>query len=131
MCQNCDLDRLIQALYENFFFIRFRDSNFESVILIKTQILVELFFFLISKLKNSKVLKAEDWMMFSDRINRQVRQNQDYSFMGYQRFLPTLFHLLFSSTSNQINSANKKFAYPHVLFDVSCGSHFSGFYEYL
>lgn len=31
MCQNCDLDRLIQALYENFLFIRFRDSNFEMV----------------------------------------------------------------------------------------------------
>lgn len=31
MCQNCDLDRLIQALQENYLYIRFRDNNFESV----------------------------------------------------------------------------------------------------
>lgn len=27
----CDLDRLLQGLYENFLFVRFRDSYFESV----------------------------------------------------------------------------------------------------
>lgn len=65
-----------------------------------------------------KVKKAEEWMMFTDRLNRQIRQNQDYAFMGYQKYLPVLFHLLFSSTSLQINSQNKKFSYPHTLFDV-------------
>ncbi len=31
MCQMCDLDRLLQGLYENCLYVRFRDSYFEAV----------------------------------------------------------------------------------------------------
>jgi hypothetical protein len=32
LCNNCDIDRLLQALHENYLSIRTRDGNFESVI---------------------------------------------------------------------------------------------------
>lgn len=34
MCQNCDLDKLLQALHENYLNIKFRDNNFQSVSLL-------------------------------------------------------------------------------------------------
>lgn len=31
MCQNCDNDKLFQALYENYLNVKFRDNNFQAV----------------------------------------------------------------------------------------------------
>jgi hypothetical protein len=31
LCNNCDLDRLLQALHENYLSVRTRDGNFDNV----------------------------------------------------------------------------------------------------
>ncbi|RNA43417.1 chromosome transmission fidelity 8 -like protein [Brachionus plicatilis] len=93
MCQNCDFDRLLQALQENFLYIRFRDSNFENII------------------------KANEWFTACDKFSKISRDNQDFGLLRYQRFIPGLFHTLFSSLNQQIQTQNKRFKYPHQHFE--------------
>ena len=52
--------------------------------------------------------------MFSDTLNKSIKEKQEYTFTNYQRYLPVLFNLLFSTTAQQ----QKKFQYPHSYFDV-------------
>lgn len=89
--QNVDLDKLSEALYENYLTLKFRDSNFETV------------------------MKANDWYMFSDKLQKQVKENQDYTLYGYQRYLPIFFHLSLSNSSTQ----TKRFKYPTMFSEVS------------
>jgi hypothetical protein len=53
--------------------------------------------------------------MFCDNLNRHIREKQEYTFTNYQRYLPVVFNMLFSTTAQQ----TKKFQYPHSAFDVS------------
>lgn len=57
---------------------------------------------------------ANDWFCFCDYLNRYVKEKQDYAYYGYQKYLPVIFNLLFSTTSQQ----TKKLQYPHSYFDV-------------
>lgn len=87
-CQNVDLDKLTQGIYENYLTMRFRDSNFESV------------------------MQANEWFMFADKLNSQYREHQDYVLYNYQKYLPIFFHILFANGSSQ--AQNKRFKYPTV-----------------
>ncbi len=89
LCNNVDTERLVQALHENFLSLRIRDSNFESI------------------------QKAYDWFMFCDKLNRQIKEKQDFGLYNYQRYLPVLFNMLFSTTSQQ----TKKLQYPHSSYE--------------
>jgi len=60
MCQNCDMEKLFQALYENYLSIKFRDNNFQSV------------------------KKSNEWLMYCDTLNKQVREKQDFFLYRYQ-----------------------------------------------
>lgn len=60
------------------------------------------------------MIAATDWFMFTDKLNKYVREKQEYTFTNYQRYLPVLFNLLFSTTTQQ----TAKFQYPHSYFDV-------------
>ena len=64
------------------------------------------------------MLKAEDWMMLVDKMNRIMRDNQDFSLYNYQKFLAPLFHYLFSSTNSQVNNATKKLKFPSKQYEV-------------
>lgn len=89
--QNVDLDKLSEALYENYLTLKFRDSNFETV------------------------MKANEWFMLNDKLQRHVKEHQDYSLYGYQRYLPIFFHLALSNSSTQ----TKRFKYPTMFSEVS------------
>lgn len=53
--------------------------------------------------------------MFTDKLNRQMRERQDFYLQNYQRFLPVLYYSLFS-TSQQPKAKSLK--YPHSFFEV-------------
>jgi chromosome transmission fidelity protein 18 len=90
MCQNCDLQKMLQGLYENLLQLRYRDNHFE---------LVE---------------KANEWFMFTDAQSTLSRHQQDFSLLKYQIYLPTLFHVYSSSVSL---AQNQKFKYPMVQYE--------------
>ena len=94
MCQNCDTDKLFQALFENFLNVKFRDNNFQSV------------------------AKANEWLMYCDTFNKQVREKQDYFLYRYMMYMPVAFYKLFS-TSSAPNPKNR-LKYPHVFFENLC-----------
>ncbi len=91
MCQNCDFQKLMQGLYENFLNLRFRDNNFELV------------------------QRTNEWFMFTDNLSTISRHNQDFSMLKYQVYLPTLFHVYSSSVSL---AQNQKFKYPSEQYEV-------------
>lgn len=62
-----------------------------------------------------KVQKANEWLMYCDTFNRQVRAKQDFFLMRYQTYMPPLFYKLFS-TSAAPNPKNR-LKYPHVFFE--------------
>jgi len=91
MCQNCDMDKLFQALYENYLNVKFRDNNFQSV------------------------RKSNEWLMYCDTLNKQVRERQDYFLYRYQAYMPALFYKLFSTSSAP--NPKSRLKYPHVFFE--------------
>ena len=101
MCQNCDFQKLMQGLYENFLNLRFRDNNFELV------------------------QRTNEWFMFTDNLSTISRHNQDFSMLKYQVYLPTLFHVYSSSVSL---AQNQKFKYPSEQYEVE--SLFSSYIAY-
>lgn len=94
MCQNCDTDKLFQALFENFLNVKFRDNNFQAV------------------------TKANEWLMYCDTFNKQVREKQDYFLYRYIMYMPVAFYKFFS-TSSAPNPKNR-LKYPHVFFENLC-----------
>lgn len=94
MCQNTDFDKLFQALYENYLNVKFRDNNFESV------------------------NKANEWLMFSDRMNKQIHERQEYFLYRYKIYMPALFYKLFSTSSAP--DPKNRLKYPHMFFENMC-----------
>ena len=57
--------------------------------------------------------------MVVDKLNRIMRDNQDFSLYNYQKFIPPLFNHLFSSTNTALNNQTKKLKFPNKQYEVN------------
>jgi hypothetical protein len=56
MCHNCDFEKLLQGIHENYLNIKFRDTNFVLA------------------------SKASDWFIYTDKLAKLVRDSKYTSF---------------------------------------------------
>lgn len=61
-------------------------------------------------------MKANEWLMTCDELNKIMQHNQDYGLLRYQTYIPVLFYTLFSSSAQ---AQNKKFKYPNSQYEVN------------
>nr|XP_019956731.1 PREDICTED: chromosome transmission fidelity protein 18 homolog [Paralichthys olivaceus] len=84
-----EYEKVSQGLYDNYLSMRVRDPNMQSV------------------------CEALDWLSFSDRLNRQILHNQNFSLMRYLPFLSVTFHFLFAHTHVP------RISYPHSQYEAT------------
>lgn len=69
----------------------------------------------ILKISIKKVQKANEWLMYCDTLNKQLREKQDFYLQNYQRYLPVMFYSLFNTSAAP---KAKSLKYPHSSFEV-------------
>ncbi|XP_056018073.1 chromosome transmission fidelity protein 18 homolog [Ostrea edulis] len=79
-----EYSKLIQGMFENYLECKFKDPKMEGLVL------------------------ANDWLCFTDLLNCQIAQTQNYSIMPYIPYVTVTFHLLFATNQPQ------RIQYPHA-----------------
>ncbi|XP_062607136.1 chromosome transmission fidelity protein 18 homolog [Saccostrea cucullata] len=79
-----EYSKVIQGMFENYLECKFKDPKMEGLVV------------------------ANDWLCFTDLVNCQISQTQNYSIMPYIPYVTVTFHLLFASNQPQ------RIQYPHA-----------------
>lgn len=86
--------RLMQGVFENYLTQKMPDPNMTGV------------------------AEATEWFCFSDRIQRFINQNQNYSVYSYLQYGFVMWHFLFAGMAwPKINFPNKGFEVSFFFFD--------------
>ena len=65
---------------------------------------------------------VQDWIIFNERLNKEVLSSQEYTLMAYQPILSVAFHFCFATSSGH------RVKFPHSDFEVTVYDNFMYIY---
>lgn len=88
-----DYDRLAQGVFENYPYLKLKDSTIESL------------------------CRCMNWFIFSDLINKQIYTMQNYELMNYLQYAFVVWHFIFATSMKQkLNYPSAGYEVSHVIF---------------